>query len=306
MVFITALLLIDYFAYPYGGALGGKSSNQGRNGLWIRYPWYFGEHSPAEALELANKLEKEQIRYAYFHVRFITKTGELKFRHPEAAKLTDSIHKVAPSVRLLAWVYIDGSVRVSDPKVRSKMVGEANWLIETCGFDGIQWDYEPCPDGDKGFLALLEDTRASWLAPPGARKPSQESKPILSVAAPPWFPWPFSGFGWSESYFAEVGKRCDQIAVMCYDTGFFLPRSYAWLVREQAARIPKAANCEVLLGLATYEDGLRSHNPRAENLKIGLKAARESNGFDGVAIFADYTTDEAEWRWYEQAWLSNR
>jgi hypothetical protein len=58
-----------------------------------------------------------------------------------------------------------------------------------------------------------------------------------------------------------------------------------------------------LLGLPTYHDGGGSHHPRAENLRIALKAVREANGVAGVALFADYTTDEAEWAWYERAWL---
>jgi len=93
---------------------------------------------------------------------------------------------------------------------------------------------------------------------------------------------------------------------MCYDTGFVLPRSYEWLVRRQAELIPRAARCEVLLGLPTYERGGPSHNPRAENLKIALKACRNSRGFSGVSLFADYTTDSSEWSWFQRAWLTNR
>lgn len=286
-----AMIGIDYFAYPYGELLDGKSSNHGLNGLWLRYTWYFGEHPSSEVEELAQRLRREQIRYAYFHVRFIEKTGKLMYHHPEMALVTKALHKADPRLRELAWVYVDGAVELSDPGVRGTMISEARWLIEACGFDGVQWGYEPCPDGDAGFITLLEETRKTL------------PRAMISVAAPTWFPWPLSGFGWSENYIEQVGKRCDQIAVMCYDTGFVLPRSYAWLVRQQGERVPKWAGCEVLLGLPTYEEGGKSHNPRAENLKIALKAARESTGFAGVALFADYTTDDSEWRWHERAWL---
>jgi spore germination protein YaaH len=197
-----------------------------------------------------------------------------------------------PEVLPIAWIYVDGSVHLDEKAVRTKMIEEARWLVDTCGFRGIQWDYEPCDSGDKGLLALLEETRATL------------SQAHLSVAAPLWYPWPLGSVGWSEDYFRAVGKRCDQIAVMCYDTGFYTPHSYAWLVGEQAKRLPKAAApAQVILGLPTYGPGLTSHNPRAENLKIALKAVREAPAVAGIALFADYTTDNEEWRWYERAWL---
>src|SRR5205823_3901954 len=33
------LLVVDYFAYPYG-VVGGRSLNRGENALWLRYTWY--------------------------------------------------------------------------------------------------------------------------------------------------------------------------------------------------------------------------------------------------------------------------
>lgn len=289
---VSTALVVDYFAYPYGNLLGGRSYNQGENGLWLRYTWYFGQHSAAEVVGLGERLKREQIRYAYFHVRSVLADGRLRYRHAEAADLNRRLHDMDPQLRSIAWVYVDGGVDLSQEAVRGRMVEEASWLVRLGGFDGVQWDYEPCRNGDAGFLRLLEATRAAL---PGA---------FLSVAAPTWFPWPVSGAGWSEDYFGQVGKRCDQIAVMCYDTGFVTPRSYAWLVGRQAARLPRATGkCQILLGLPTYEAGGRSHNPRAENLKIGLKAVRESGGVAGIALFADYTTDAGEWAWYERAWL---
>ena len=66
-----------------------------------------------------------------------------------------------------------------------------------------------------------------------------------------------------------------------------------------------------MLGVPTYGDGLRSHNPRAENLKNALRGVREGladpsaarENFAGVAPFADYTTDDDEWETYKRDWL---
>jgi hypothetical protein len=292
LVLLISLVTGDYFGYPYGRWLSGRSFNIGRNGLWLRYTWYFGEHSKPEVEAMAQRLDREQISYAFFHVRSIDRDGHLRFRHPESRLLTQTLRKTAPAVHPIAWIYVDGSVPIAQPRVRSAMSEEAKWLVAQCGFSGVQWDYEPCQDGDPSFLLLLDETRAAL------------PRTFISVAAPTWFPWPLTGFGWSEAYFGEVGKRCDQVAVMCYDTGFVLPRSYAGLVSAQAERLPKAVgHCELLLGLPTYERGGSSHNPRAENLKIALKAVREGKPITGIALFADYTTDDAEWAWYDRAWL---
>jgi hypothetical protein len=308
---LLAVGLVDYFVYPYGTLTTGPVANRGENGLWLRYTWYFGEKSDAETVELARNLVKREISTAYFHVRSITKSGALKYRYPEAArKLTKTLHREAPGVKLVAWIYAgnsrgEGEVVLTDPAVRRKMVEEAVWLVKECGFDGMQWDYEICNDGEPGFLPLLQETRKAL--PSGA---------LLSVAAPIWLPFPLGRFGWSEEYFAEVAGACDELCVMCYDSGFWLPRGYAWLVHQQAVRVSRAVasgniKCRLLLGVPTYGPGFFSHNPRAENIAIALKGAREGMadaGADrrvlaGVALFAEYTTDEDEWRTYERLWL---
>ncbi len=300
---LLVLLIADYFLYPLL-PIGGRSSNTGQNGAWLRYTWYFGHYSEADQKELAKNLQTRQIRYAYFHVRYIKIDGTLKFRFPnEAKKLNRTIHQNAPATMTLAWIYAGrDQVDLSKPEIRKTMVQQAVWLTKECGFDGVQWDYEVCPDGNESQLRLLHETRQAL----GVNK-------LLSVAASMNYPWPLGRFGWSESYFAKLAVDCDQICIMGYDSGLYFPRAYAALLKRQIKRIPKAVHesnpeCKVLLGVPTYEDGPPSHNPHAENLKIALKAAREtkSSQLNGVALFADYTTDADEWLLYERYWLDRR
>ena len=223
------------------------------------------------------------------------------------------LHEAAPDAQSIAWVYVgnargQGKVELSRPAVRQAMVAEAQWLVTSCGFDGVQWDYEICESGDGDFLALLRETRRAL--PPGK---------TLAIASAVWLPRPLQKWGWSESYCAQAARECDQITVMCYDTGFYSPRSYVWLVGQQAQRIPHAAaaanpRCRVLLGLPTYGPGFLSHNPRAENIEMALRGVREglnapganNAGFAGVALFADYTTELDEWQTYERFWLQRK
>ena len=301
-----ALLTADYWIYPLLAPIGGRSGDKGENGLWLRYTWYFGEKTVPQVADLARTLHRRHIRYAFFHVRSIEPDGSLKYRYPEEArKLTAAIHANADDVQPIAWIYAGnvaghGRVDLRRAAVRRRMVAEAIWLTTVCGFDGVQWDYEICPSGDVAFLKLLEETRAAL--PAGK---------LLSVAADCSYPAPFSSPGWSDDYFREVAKRCDQMAVMCYDSGMYMPRLYVWFVQRQAALVPRlarqaGAHCQVLLGLPTYGQGGPSHNPRAENLRLALKAVREaraSQAAAGIALFADYTTAPDDWRAYESLWL---
>jgi hypothetical protein len=311
---LCLLLLSDYALYPRLSPIGGQSGNCGNNGLWLRYRWYFGERGDAEVRTLAQRLTERQIRYAYFHVRHVTRDGTLRYHYPEAARrLVAALHHDAPAVKVIAWVYAGnlhgapelGEVDLANAAVRRRMVAEARWLVTECGFDGVQWDYEICEESDPHFLALLRETRVAL--PQGK---------LLSAAVPIWLPAPFQQWGWSEAYFARVAAACDQMAVMCYDTGIYLPRSYVWLVHEQAVHVTRAAargnpRCRVLLGLPTYGPGGLAHHPYAENLRLALKGVREGladpranlSAFAGVAPFADYTTQPEEWRTYRTLWL---
>lgn len=314
VAFVLLLLVVDYFAYPYGLPPGGRSGNRGQNGLWLRYTWYFGQHTDAERQQLAQRLHDQQITFAYCHVRGIQRDGTLKFHFPkQAARLVHSLHDGNSSVKVLAWVYVGnaaslGDVDLSQPDVRRAMVQEARWLVTKCGFDGVQWDYEICPDGDSNFLSLLRETRAAL--------PSDK---LLSIATPLCLPGPLTRWGWSAGYYAQVAANCDQIAVMGYDSGMYLPRTYVWLMQQQVVQVTQAvgranARCQVLVGVPTYGQGGLSHLPHAENIGMALRGVRQGladsrtdrRAFGGVAIFADYTTQADEWRTYDRDWLGEK
>lgn len=309
---LLLLIAADYVLYPHFAKPTAPAMNHGENGLWLRYTWYFGEHTKSDISRLAAHLQSQQISYAYFHIRSVLSDGSLHYRFPiQARTLTTQLHVKAPKVKLFAWIYAcnavgnSTSVDLSDEAVRHKMVEEAVWLTTKCGFDGIQWDYEICIDGDPGFLALMRETRAAL--PKGK---------LLSTATPIYAIVPIKRLGWSESYFAEVAAACDQLSVMVYDTAMILPRAYVIMMHNQIWHVTSAVakgnpNCRVLVGLPTYGDRTPSHNPDAENLTLALKGVREGLAdhradprvFAGVAIFADYTTDNAEWQIYRDWWL---
>jgi hypothetical protein len=306
--------VLDYYFYPWGAPLSAPSGNTHRNALWLKYTHYFGEKTDAEITTLGKKLQQREITQAYFHVRFIGKSGNLRFRYPgKAKKLLATFREANTNAKAIAWIYAgnkrgEGDVDLHDPTVRAKMVAEAQWLCETCGFDGVQWDYEICEDGNEDLLSLLSETRAAL--------PKDKT---LGVCAPTWYP--IAGIhGWSEAYIEKIATHIDSIAVMCYDTGFVLPRAYVWLTRQQVVKFTRSIakngaknnpNTRVWIGIPTYGKGFFSHNPRAENIALALRGVREglatdgtvTQSFGGVALFGDHTTNESEWDTYQKLWL---
>lgn len=313
IVVLFALFIADYFLYPHFSKVGGRSFNIGQNASWLNDSWYLGKAKESPK-QLARQLTQHQIRYAYFHVRYIKKDGTLRFHNATAARrLTEAMHHDSPKIKSIAWIYIGNArgltdVDIGNARVRKNIMQQVIWLIAECGFDGVQLDYEICANGDKNFLTLLKQTRHAM--PKGK---------LLSVATSMWGTAPFYSFYWSEKYFSQVAANCDQIAVMCYDSGVYLPRLYVWLMRQQAIRVTRATaqgnpQCRVQLGIPTYEDGGPSHHPYTENIYLALKGVREGlsnpnanlSAFEGVAIFGNYTTDAEEWRTYENLWLNQR
>ena len=304
--FLLVFVVVDYWTYPLLSPSPSQKFSKGKDGIWIRYTWYFGEVDQTRMRKHSRWLQDNGFKYGFFHVRSAGKSGGLIHDYMDRAKaLNRVVAESAPDLKRIAWIYVGneaglGSVDLSATGTKEKLVDTARRLLDEGGFEGIQWDYEICPDGDEDFLELLRLSREKL--PEGT---------FVGVCTPTNYGWPLAGFGWSEEYFAKVAALSDQIAMMVYDTGMVLPRLYASHVRRQVSMIERATagtSCKVLFGLPSYGPGLTSHNPRSENLRIGIRALRsalQSNvpkNFEGIAIFADYTTDNQAWEEYKTHW----
>ncbi len=307
IVLVLLFLLFDYFLYPGWVTFSGPLPTAKANGLWLRYTWYFGQAREDEYAALRVHLRQGHIHDLYAHVRHIRANGHLKFHYPaEGRRFTDTMHRTAPGTRVFAWIYVDRKdVCVADPTIRRAMVAEAVWLVRQCGFDGIQWDYEVSLPGDSALLRLLEDTRKALPQAP------------LSVCTGLWYPMPVTHwYGWNDRTFTNVAARCDQVVVMGYDSGVFLPRAYVAFLHRQVVHVTRAVaavnpRCRVLIGVPTYDEGGGwGHDPHVENLTLALKGVRDGvtdpqampQALAGVALFADYTTSSEEWQTLARDW----
>ncbi len=284
--------------------------DQVRNGLWLAHGWmgddaWFAENQRAKAdydtdsarLRLRSTCTDNGIRYLFPHLCPASSTGKLALHDCERVEtLLDAL----PDVKILPWV---GGVHrdhcpVESSRWRALFVDDcAALLSEHPRFAGIHLNIEPMPDGNPAFLLLLDELKSAI----GSDK-------ILSVAAYPpptrWHPYP--AVHWSEAYYREIDRRCDQLVPMMYDTGLRSGKIYTWLVESWTRELLEwTDHSELLLGLPAYEDlGVAYHDPKVENLEnaiggvnAGLLSSDSRLGkLEGIALYADWTISAQEWR----------
>lgn len=314
---VAGFLLYLYLSYR--GPISNQRRSQGRNALWVAHQWVGEHHTSREYVELATRLKENGITDAFFHVGPLNSAGTIdQERYPHAASLIENVKQMYPEVRVQAWIgQVErkggGPLDLSDARVRDRIVQTATDFLDM-GFDGVHYNIEPVFSGDRDFIDLLQRTREITRA----------SSKVVSVAADELEPLPGAerfvrvfakqaGF-WNKEYYLEVAASVDQIAVMMYDTALPTAWLYGSLVEWETTSLVDLLGGQVTLfmGVPSYEDERWTFNPGAENVQSALRGIQkglehldeqEMENF-GVAIYAEWTTDEEEWELYRQEWLS--
>ena len=302
-------------------APGDNQRSRGLNALWAAHTWVGDAHTDAEYAEFASRLKRDQISDVFFHAGPLESDGSVPGdRIAHASELLAAMKRYAPEVHAQAYLgqvlrRDGGPLDLTDEGVRTNIVETASRFL-AMGFDGIHYDIEPIDPGDDAFLDLLSRTH----------EVTQAHRSQLSVAIEPLEPLPgaqrvlglFAGryHGPSREYLRDVAARVDQVAIMTYDTG--LPA--AWLFGAYTAWETEGIvdaigdRVTVFMGVPTYDEGnAPTFHSNAENITSGIRGVRK--GLDrldkertrhvGIAIYADWTTSEDEWRSYEAAWLDH-
>ena len=153
------------------------------------------------------------------------------------------------------------------------------------------------PSGDREFLQLLEELR------------SVTGNKILSVAAyPPPTKWhQYPNVHWEWFYLHQVAARCDQMAVMMYDTAIPLEKFYTKLMigwTRILAGTSHQKELSLILGIPAYEDaGVGYHYPNAENIASalrGIAAADCHEDIDGIALYCEWEMTEEKWQTWQK------
>jgi hypothetical protein len=317
--FLVVAGLLAWMYWPAGLDLRDGRHDRGENAIWMQHGWlghldWFERNQRMDQLEkfrdpeqvrgLAERLRRYRIRDIYPHLCPAKESGSIPPVDPEA---TEKFLDRFEGFRVMPWV---GGVlgKNAHPHREAWRKAFADSIRELLAVHprlaGVHINIEPCPSGHPGFLLLLDQVR----------KALPEGK-ILSVAAypPPTLLHSYPEVHWDESYFREVAKRADQLAVMMYDTSLTFPNLYRRLMAAWTREVIEwSQKAEVLLGVPVYDDaGVGYHHPEVENLEYALMGIHRGlstfeklpDNYRGVAIYCEWEMDESEWTRFEERFL---
>jgi len=304
-----------YLAFAPIGDTAPHPFNHDRNAVWLEHRWLEKRHPDAEMEALFARLRAHGIAYTFPHVIPFDDAGRLPPHDRDQMRaFLAAARRVAPGLRVLPWVgglrrgykrQRPGTIELGDLAQRQRIVAEARGLVDE-GFDGVHVNVEPVDDGNDEFLALLRALRTAV----GRGR-------VLSIAATRPAPWGVPrapNFAWSPEYYTRLAATVDQLVIMAYDTALPTPSLYRRYVRWAARSVAGAldaspSEARVLMGVPTYEPYTFMHRRGVETpenalagVVAGLRGLGAGGTFEGVALYAEWTTDEAEWAAYERYW----
>ena len=326
---MAALLLgatIAHWRWQPGLVVGDGRDDLGRNALWLGHSWlgddrWFAPDEPNEKARfrapqniqnLARKCRENGIRDLYPHLTPTQNDGAMiDYDDAQIERFLDN----TKNLRVVPWIGGRRGTHIEPdnaPKTARFVASVGALMRRHPRLAGVHLNVEPWKSDDAAMLRLLDSLKAAI----GRRK-------ILSVSAYPpaseFFPFKLA---WSESYYRAVAARCDQMAVMLYDTSIHDAKLYQWFYARWTAAIldwTRDSNAEILLGVPTYgaagpQLGPLYHDPRVENLPnalAGLHCGLSERGplprhYAGAAIYCEWQTDAAQWKIWRQDFAAPR
>jgi len=311
----ATLALVAYVAFAPAGDEAPHPFNHDRNGVWLEHRWLEREHSDAEMDGLFQSLVGHGIAYVFPHLIPFGPAGGLPVHSREQMRaFLLSARRVAPQIKVLPWVgglrtgyrrQRPGTLDLGDLSQRQRIVAECRGLIDE-GFDGIHLNVEPVDDGNDDFLALLRALRTAVGPDRILSLSATRPGPIALPMAPNFF--------WTPEYYARIGALADQLVVMAYDTGLptapLYKRYAAWAAATVTSELlSHHSRARVLLGVPTYRERGLMHRAGVETpanaiagIVAGLRGLGGGGTFEGVSLYAEWTTDADDWAVYERLW----
>jgi len=327
-LYAAASILFIVLVVVILGRLRNQPAEVQPNALWVGTEWTYGLQATRSNEAFIRRLRENQIGTLYAWVSWLkpdrTWGGRRDMNNTfvevedDVKLFVEDMRSLYPDLELYGWVSVPvgtGGHSLADVEVRQAVADFSSRVITEFGFDGIFLNIEPIWNGDQDFLALIRTVRQAV----GTEVP-------ISVAAPPdWSPIDAEipvpplivpGTVWEEDYKQSVGLLVEQIALMAYNSGLSSPADYAEWMAYQVQTFAEAVaalggGTELLIGIPTYEAELPGHDPLVENVQSavqgivsGLELAGEAAPVvRGLAIYAEWTTDEAEWLDFTNAWV---
>jgi hypothetical protein len=314
-VLIPVLLGIPVILYWHWnpGPSSMISFDKKTNGIWAGHQWFTGRNvtsgdtvTVSERDQFIEQLRSYGITTVFVHAGPICHDGSIV---DLPSPFFSELQKVAPEILFLPW--IGGDVKrynLTSSQWRAALISTI-WKLQRQGIKGIHLDIEPLTSFHPGYLELLKELRTSLEKDFYI---SHATKRVAPVEVPFW---PVTKYFWTKAFYISCMKYTDQTVLMGYDTRIRLKKIYTASIAMQTKKLTECSaefpHHSFMIGIPTYGDNPSFHDPKVENIQTavsGVRAALEivkhnPASFEGVALYAHWTTKPHEWRWYEVYWM---
>jgi Glycosyl hydrolases family 18 len=317
LVLIAAVIVLAPFGYVVALGSGRPAATiaaTGGDGLWIGHMWVDGREGEANVAELAATVRADGIKDVFVHDGPLNDDGTLPVQlDPKAAWLVTTLHKLAPGVRVQAWLGQEvgtgsGVLNLADKATQARIVGSVKYALDVQGFDGVHFDMEPVPSGNWGYVQLLEQVRSvTTLQHKYLSISADQLEPAAGMMA---LGDAIAGHAhfWSAGYLHQLAGLVNEVALMDYDTWIPTSSAYAGYTRmeTQIALRAMPVGVHLLIGLPAYPPNPPTHDS-GETVPAAITGVRLALGSGapanvGVALYVDFTATQGDWAAYEDDW----
>lgn len=287
--------------------------------LWVGTEWTYAVHEPETIESFAQQLRENRIGTLYAWVSWLqedaTWRGAENFGAVRA--FIGQMKTAYPELHVHGWIGFPTEIgavgyRLDNVELQDNIADFSASVVNELGFDGVFLNVEPVWDGNEDFLELLRKVRASVgdNVPLSVAIPPDWSPEGVNIPVPPLI---VPGTIWEKEYKQSVALLSDQMAIMAYNSGLSAADDYAEWVAYQVQVYADAVSelgqgTELLIGIPTYEAAPPAHDPLVENVESalqgyanGLRQSGDAASFvRGLAIYAEWTTDDLEWAQFGQ------
>jgi hypothetical protein len=292
------------------------------NAIWIGTEWTHDPREDSDVEGLVLRLRSHRIGTIYAWVSWLQadQTWRSTDKFENIKTFVQQFKRLYPEANLYGWVSVPMNVgpnnyRMDDTEIQQSIADFSASVVSDMGFDGVFLNIEPVWNDDENFLNLLRQVRAQL----------PEGTPLSVVVPPDWSPIGVDipvpplivpGTVWSQEYKQNVALLADELAVMAYNSGLSSPGDYSTWVSYQVetfaeAIAPLGSGVDIIVGIPTYPAEPPGHDPAVENVtsaingvQMGLANAGEAAQFvKGLAIYAEWETDEIEWAEFKTQWV---
>jgi hypothetical protein len=293
------------------------------NAVWISDDWTYSAPGDELITSFADKLRQNQVGVVYAWVSQLQPDGSWfgSGNFDNVRDFAARFKEAYPDSDLYGWLNIAGSpsggYSLDQLPVQTIVADMSQRIVGELGFDGVFLNVDPVATGDAGYLALLRRVRGAIGVdtPMGAAVPPDWTPLDAEIALPPQIA---PGTVWDEAYKQSVALLVNHMTVRTYNTGLASAADYsAWVAYQVEAFTEAVAELGVTtrlyFGIPTYDAEPPLHDPAVESVEAaslgirrGVTAVGDNDEFiNGVAVYADWTTDDGEWDSFRRSWLGN-